>query len=130
MTTSDTVTVEGGDAALVAALLAGSTYEDAARATGYSRSTVSRRMRDAAFRDQLDALRRDVIARAADLLAAQTVASVDTLARLRDNTALSAGIRARAARDLLDLALRYRDSSELAARVAAIEGVLDLRRAR
>lgn len=130
MTTSDTATVDGGDAALVATLLAGGTYDDAARATGCSRSTVARRMRDAAFRDQLDALRREVLARAADLLAAQSVASVETLAALRDDTALAPSVRARAARDLLDLAIRFRDSSDLAARIAAIEGVLDLRRGR
>jgi transcriptional regulator with XRE-family HTH domain len=129
MTTSDTATAEVGDAALVAALLAGGSYEDAARATGCSRSTVARRMRDAAFRDQLDALRREVLARAADILAAQSVASVEALAQLRDDTALPPSVRARAARDLLDLAVRYRDSSELAARIAAIEDVLDLRRA-
>ncbi len=69
------------------------------------------------------------MARVADKLMAEALASVEALAQLRDDTTLSPHVRARTARDLLELAGRYHTSADLAARIAALESVLDLRAA-
>src|SRR5438128_2738710 len=116
MTTNDTDS--DGDAGMIAALLAGGSYEEVAQSTGCSKSTVARRMADPTFRSHLDRLRRAVVARAADFLAAETLRSVAVLAALRDDQALSGSTRARAARDLLELAARYHEAGDLAGRLA------------
>jgi len=128
MTPSDTPAEETSDGLLYAALLRGSTYETAATEAGYSRSTVSRRMADPAFRSRLDALRAEVLARVADRLAAESLESVTTLARIRSDKHSSPSVQIRAANALINSALRYRAAVELDARVAALESTLKLGR--
>src|SRR5689334_21461949 len=116
------------DDVMVAGLLSGATYESAARLAGCSKSTVTRRMSDPAFRLHLDRLRRSVITRPTDLLAAQTLESIAVLAERRDDATLPGATPAEAARDLLDLAARYHDAADVAARIEAIEQTLSRRR--
>jgi hypothetical protein len=111
------------DVALVAALIGGATLDEAADAAKVSRSTLARRLRDPAFRGELDALRREVLARAADKLAGLATAALETLEEL-----LSAGqppaTRLGAARAVLHEASRFHHATELAARIEAVERAL------
>jgi len=111
------------DAALAAALIGGATLDEAADAANVSRSTVARRLRDADFRGQLEALRREALARAADRLAGLALAALETLEEL-----LTAdhppGTRLGAARAVLHEASRFHHATELAARIEAIEQAL------
>src|SRR5262249_35986465 len=108
------------DAALAAALIGGATLDEAADAANVSRSTVARRLRDPAFRGQLEALRREALARAADKLAGLAVAALETLEELlaADH---APGTRLGAARAVLHEASRFHHATELAARIEAIE---------
>lgn len=130
MSPDDTQTAENPDLVLCAALLAGVSYEVAAQSAGCSRSTVVRRMNDPAFRVRLDAMRRDVFARATDQLAAQTMSAIETLAEITADRESPATVRVRAATALLDSAMKFRAAVEIEARMAAIEQALDLRRTR
>jgi AcrR family transcriptional regulator len=98
---------KSADAVLLAALVAGATVEEAARSSGVSEATAYRRLRDRAFRAELD----DARARLVDLtrrrVADSAVRAVDVL----DGLAASAcgeSVRLGAARTLLDLSLNRR----------------------
>jgi hypothetical protein len=124
MTLPDTGTGRSrADAALVAALIGGATLDEAADAANVSRRTVARRLTDPAFRGELEALRREALARAADRLAGLATAALETLEEL-----LGAGnppaIRLGAARAVLREANRFHEATELAARIEAIEHAL------
>jgi hypothetical protein len=111
------------DAALAAALIGGATLDEAADAANVSRSTVARRLRDPAFRGELEALRREALARAADRLAGLAVAALETLEKL-----LTAdhppGTRLGTARAVLHEASRFHQATEFAARIEAVEQAL------
>jgi hypothetical protein len=112
----------GADAALIAALAAGATREDAAAIANVSASTVYRRLGDPEFVAALDARRSDVVETTTARLVAQTTAAVDTLAELLDAEAPS--MRLGAARALLEHARRWIDGEDLARRIEAIEAHL------
>jgi hypothetical protein len=118
----------GSDEAIVAALLRGASYEHAADEAGCSRSTVVRRMADPAFRARLDGLRREMLARVADTLAAHALAAVETLGAIATDERAAPAARSNAARAILDAAVRFHDAADLAARVAGIENALEMRR--
>jgi transcriptional regulator with XRE-family HTH domain len=124
----DTDPMTNPDLILGTALLQGMSYEEAATSAGCSRSTVSRRMNDPGFRARLDGLRAETLARVADVLAAEAIESVATLARIRSDPEVSPSIQARAAATLIDSALRYRASVDLDQRVAAMESALKRRK--
>jgi len=117
-----------GRPAAAATLARGGTPGEAARAAGVTPATVSRWRHDPAFVADVAALAevagRDVLAaltEASEALAAEAVASVRTLAELRDSATESPQVRRGAARDILDLALRLREHVALEGRVADIE---------
>jgi hypothetical protein len=112
------------DAALVAALVSGATWEEAAASARCSRSTVARRMSDPEFRQALDVARREVLERTTTTLVANTAAAASVLAELSANPAVPASTRISAARSLLDLALRYWDAQLTDCRLAALEAAL------
>lgn len=114
------------DAWITAALIAGGTWDEAAALAGVSRRTVARRVADRGFRAQLDQLRRDALARAADNLAGSVLLAVETLRGLlgEDQTA---PIRLGAGRVLLSEAARYQEATSVAARLEAVEGALRMR---
>ena len=120
-----------GRPAAAATLARGGTPAEAARAAGVKPPTVSRWRRDPAFAADVaafsEAAGRDVLAaltEASEALAAEAVASVRTLAALRDTATESPQVRRGAARDILDLALRLREHVALEERVADIEARL------
>jgi hypothetical protein len=109
-----------GDDALALALASGQTLRDAAAAAGIGERTASRRWADPAFRRRVDELRADLVARALGRLADGMAEAADVLRAL-----LAAGtppaVRLGAARSLLELGCRLRESVELEARLTALE---------
>ena len=110
---------KNGEPALIAALAGGATVQEAARAAGVSERTVYRRLEHDTFRRQLAEARAELMARAAGALARVSTAAAATLAGLL--TAASESVRLGAARSILELAVKLRESEELERRIAALE---------
>ncbi len=112
------------DDALVAALAAGRTYDDAACAAGCSARTVDRRMTDPMFRRRVQELRAAMFTRTAALL---VDAAVEAVAQLRHlmRSADSDPARVSAARALVTLAPVWRDAVEIEARLAELSERVD-----
>lgn len=115
-----------GEAALLAALAAGQTIRDAAKAAGISERTASRHMEDPAFRQQVQEARAEIIARAASQLADAATDAATTLRGLL--AAESDAIKLGAARAILELGTKLRESVELEQRLAALEAGLERRK--
>lgn len=108
--------------ALLLALACGATVENAAHQCQLSERTIYRRLADPAFRKQLDALRADMVQRTAALLTAGLEA-VKTLLALQKDTQ-PVGVRLGVAKAVLELGVKLRESSELLARITALEDQL------
>src|SRR5438067_1597841 len=100
------------DHKLLLALACGATVENAARQCGVSESTVYRRLDTADFRRQLQALRADMVQRAAAILTAAAVEAVKTLVVLQGATTPPA-VRLGAARAVLELGTKLREAADL-----------------
>jgi hypothetical protein len=109
--------------ALLLALACGATVESAARQCQLSERTVYRRLAEPAFQQQLRAVRADMVQRAAGLLTAAALEAVKTLVALQKET-VPAATRLGAARAILELGVRLRETAELAERIAALEAQL------
>jgi hypothetical protein len=106
---------------LLTALACGATVENAARKAGVSERTVYRRLEDPAFRAQLDRLRAEMVERTAGMLTGAGMSSVKTLLDLQQDVAVAPGVRRRAARDVLELGLRFRELAEMELRLVELE---------
>jgi hypothetical protein len=109
------------------AFVCGATVESAARQAGVSESTARRRLRDPAFQQQLQILRSDVVQRTAGALTAAATEAVRTLLELQKPSAPPA-VRLGAARSILDIGIKLRESADLEERLSALEqqlGVAD-----
>ena len=104
---------------LLAALAGGATHQEAATQAGVSERTAYRRLEDPAFRQQLAEARGALITRAVGRLARDCAAAAATLAALLKANSETA--RLGAARSILELAVKMRESEELEARVTALE---------
>jgi hypothetical protein len=102
------------------ALACGATLEGAARQAGVSESTVRRRVKDPQFLAKLQALRGDMVQRTSGALTAAGTASVQTLLELQKPTAPPA-TRLGAAKAVLELGMKVRETAELEQRLAALE---------
>jgi hypothetical protein len=111
-----------GETALALALAGGQTVRDAAAAAGLGERTATRRVADPEFRLRVAELRAEMVARATGQLADGMAAAVATLRRLLD--AKSESIQLGAARTLLELGQKLRESVELEGRLAAVEAVM------
>jgi hypothetical protein len=113
-----------GAAVLILALARGASYDEAAKAAGVGERTVVRRMRDPAFRTEVERVRTALLEVAMGRLAATVSAAVDALEDL-----LSPGtvptVRRGAADAILGHALRLREHLELDGRLTALEARLD-----
>ncbi len=109
------------DQALLLALACGATVENAARKAGISERTAYRRLDNAAFVQQLQQLRADMVQRTAGMLTGAGLGAVKTLVDLQQDGTVSATVRRRAARDVLELAIKYRETADLEERVATLE---------
>jgi hypothetical protein len=108
-----------GETALLLALAGGQTVRDAARAAGIGERTAGRRLADPAFRLRVSAARAEMVAQALGRLAGAMTEAADTLRQLLGAEAES--VRLSAARTILELGNRLRESVELEERLAALE---------
>ncbi|MBI4491729.1 MAG: hypothetical protein HY690_02935 [Chloroflexi bacterium] len=107
------------DSALVVALSGGQTLQSAAKQAGVSERTVRRRLADPAFRSQLAAAQAATLASAVAALGAASGEAVTALRGL-----LASGppaTRLGAAKAILELGVRLRESENLERRVAELE---------
>jgi hypothetical protein len=111
-----------GDTALQLALAAGQTVRDAARAAGIGERTAGRRLADPAFRRRVCELRAEMVQRALGKMADGMAEAADTLRQLL--RAEGESVRLGAARSILELGNKLRESAELEERLAALEGRL------
>ena len=109
-----------GEAALVVAFACGASPESAAQKAGLSLRTVYRRLADPAFRAQVDDARADTVRRATDMFTAAGLPSIKTLMTLQES-ATSESVRLGAARTIIELGCKLRESVELTERLAAVE---------
>ena len=110
--------------ALQMALACGATVENAARKAGLSARTVYRRLADPAFCQQVAQLRAQLFQRTTGMLTGAGMASVKTLVDLQHDASVSAAVRRSAARDVLEISLRFREVADLEQRLAALEAGL------
>jgi hypothetical protein len=113
---------KNADERLILELAAGRTVAEAARAAHVSPRTVFRRMQDEAFRSRVQAARGEMLARALGRLADISVKAVTTLEKLLK--AKAEAVRLGAARSILELGNRLRESIEMEARLQAVENTI------
>jgi hypothetical protein len=107
------------EAALLLALAAGASLRQAAAKAGLHHVTVHRRLKDPAFRRQVDAIRRDMIDRAVGKLSAGLAAAGDTLRKLLK--AKSEAVRLGAARAMVEMACRLKETGEAGELLAEVD---------
>ena len=110
---------KSADEAIIVALAGGRTVQAAARVAGVAESTIYRRLRETEFRRRVTETRAEFTARALGNLAAASTAAAGTLRRLLK--AKSEAVRLSAARSILELGTKLRDSVELEQRILALE---------
>ncbi len=110
------------DAAIIAALAAGKTQEQAATMAGVAVRTVARRVTEPDFRHEVLAARAALIERATGRLAASTTQAADALVELLADE--SPSVRLSAARALLDYAGKYMETGDVTERISRIEVLL------
>ena len=118
---SDGDDLRRGDPVLISALAAGATHADAAAQAGVSVATVTRRLREPAFRAEVLKARAELVHRAVGVLSDACVAASTTLVELLSSR--HDGIRLASARCILEQAVRLRDAADLEARVIQLEEV-------
>jgi hypothetical protein len=104
---------------LALAVAAGQTLRDAAPAAGVSERTAARRWADATFRHRVNELRADMVQRSMGRMAESMTEAAGVLRQLLG--AESESVRLGAARSLLELGVKLRESVELEQRLLAIE---------
>lgn len=114
----------GADAVLVSALASGFTYEAAGKKAGVSERTVRRRLEDEDFQRQLREARAEVVDRSTRMLSQAAVGAVGTLLELLKPPSPPA-VRLGAARSILELAVRYRESDDLAEKVGKLNASVE-----
>jgi hypothetical protein len=111
---------KNADQALLLALACGATLEAAAQKAGVSPATAYRRSKDPEFQRKLLAIRSDMVVRTSGMLSAAGMESVKTLLALQ-NASIPHAVRLGAARAVLELGTKLRDSVDLEERIAALE---------
>jgi hypothetical protein len=105
--------------ALALALASGQTITEAAASADLSRRTATRRVAEPDFRRRVAELRAGMVARALGKMADGMTAAADTLRALLD--AEGESVRLGAARSILELGNKLRESVELEQRLADLE---------
>ena len=108
------------DEALALALATGQTLRGGAEAAGIAERTATRRWADPAFRRRVAQLRGDMVQRALGRMADGMAEAADVLRALLP-PGMPPAVRLGAARSLLELGVRLRESVELEARLASLE---------
>ena len=110
---------------LLMALACGATIENAARTAGLSQATVYNRLKDPEFQRRLQDIRSDMVKRTAGMLTAAAMEAVKTLLALQ-STSTPPAVRLGAARAILEIGIKVRETAELTERIAALEAQLAL----
>ncbi len=110
----------GADPKLLLALACGANAEAAARQAGVSDSTVRRRLKDPKFVRKLNKLRAEMHLRIADQLTAAGTEGVRTMVQLMKDTN-SGSVRLGAARSVVELSTKVRETADLAVRLSELE---------
>jgi hypothetical protein len=113
---------QNADESLAAALATGQTLRAAAVTAGIAERTAARRWADPDFRRRVAGLRGDLVQAAMGRMADGMSAAADVLRQLL--TAQSENVRLGAARSLLELGVKLRETVELEDRFAALEAAL------
>jgi hypothetical protein len=111
------------DEGLLIALAAGASPAAAAQQASVSESTVRRRLRDPAFRQQVEEARAKMVSDAVGRLACMAVLAADTLHGLLQSG--TERVRLGAARSALELMLRGIEVHELARQVGELKARFD-----
>ncbi len=112
-----------GDAALLVALASGQTVRDAAQVADISERTAHRRLEDGEFRRRVAEVRADMVARSVGMLADASSEAVATLKGLL--RAESESVQLGAARSVLEIGTKLRESVELTAEVGALKRIVE-----
>jgi len=107
------------DSLLALALASGVSIADASAQTGVGRTTIYRKLENPAFGRQVAEYRDRLIATALGRVADAMTRGADVLAQMLDSP--KDHIRIRAARALISLGLRLRESVDLTARMREVE---------
>lgn len=110
------------DGPLVIALASGKTIPEASVATGLCQRVISRRLKEPAFVRAVADARAEMIARATSMLADASAEAVRTLRDLLKSD--KPMIRLGAARAILELGTKLRESEEYEKRIAALEAAI------
>jgi transposase len=105
---------------LLTILACGATVAQAAQQTGISERTVYRYLAKPAFRRELEARQDETAQRTAARLLAAAPQALKTLIEVQNSSA-SPGVRRAAARDVLELSQRHRETITLEKRLTALE---------
>jgi hypothetical protein len=112
------------DDGLVLALACGASPEGAAQKSGLSLRTVYRRLAEPAFRQQVNQVRAEMVRRAAGMFTAAGMAAIKTFTTLQES-ATSEAVRLGAARAIIELGCKLRETVEMTERMAALEARLE-----
>ena len=108
------------DQRLLMALACGATNEKAAASAGISEATVYRRLKDAEFQQEVRKTGAEMVGRTKSMLTASFGEAVKALLTLlKDSTPAATSLGA--ARAIIELGVRLRESSEMEERIAALE---------
>jgi hypothetical protein len=109
------------DQVLLQALACGATVQNAALKAGISERTAYRRLENAAFVEQLNQLRAEMVQRTAGMLTGAGLGAVKTLVDLQHDAAIPPAVRRGAARDVLELGIKYRETADWEQRLTDLE---------
>jgi hypothetical protein len=112
------------DDVLVLALACGASPEGAAQKSGLGLRTVYRRLAEPAFRQRVDQVRAEMERRLAGMFTATGMTSLKTFTTLQES-ASSEAVRLGAARAIIELGCKLRQSVEMNERMAALEARLE-----
>jgi hypothetical protein len=108
------------DEVLLISFACGATIEGAASKANVSAATAKRRLLEEGFQRRLREIKDDMVKRAAAMLTAASMEAVKTLTQLLDRES-PAAVRLGAARAILELGVRLRESAELHERIVQLE---------
>ncbi len=108
------------DHTLLVALACGSTIENAAIKAGVGQTTVVRRLSEPVFAKKLQDMKSGMVRRTAAILTAAASEAVKTLLELQSPNS-PAAVRLNAARAIIELGAKLRETAELQDRISALE---------